>query len=87
MVEYLPWAAYAVSNKGIFKGTSENSESVSKEEVDFLIEKERTTAQYYTDRMIEHFSFNASTLYPEYYTNNNDDVFPNKSADFTGWVL
>jgi hypothetical protein len=87
MVEYLPFAAYSVSNKGIFKGTSENSESVSKEEVDFLIEKERTTAQYYTDRMIEHFSFNASTLYPEYYTNNNDDVFPNKSADFTGWVL
>jgi hypothetical protein len=87
MVEYLPFAAYSVSNKGIFKGTSENSESVSKEEVDFLIEKERTTAQYYTDRMIEHFSFNASTLYPEYYTNNNDDVFPNKSADFTGWVI
>jgi hypothetical protein len=87
MVEYLPFAAYSVSNKGIFKGTSENSESVSKEEVDFLIEKERTTAQYYTDRMIEHFSFNASTLYPEYYTNNNDDVFPDKSADFTGWVI
>ena len=87
MVEYLPWAAYAVSNKGIFKGTSENSESVSKEEVDFLIEKQRTTAQYYTDRMIEHFSFNASSLYPEYYTNNNDDVFPDKSADFTGWVI
>ena len=87
MVEYLPFAAYSVSNKGIFKGTSENSESVSKEEVDFLIEKERTTAQYYTDRMIEHFSFNASSLYPEYYTNNNDDVFPDKSADFTGWVI
>jgi len=87
MVEYLPFAAYSVSNKGIFKGTSENSESVSKEEVDFLIEKERTTAQYYTDRMIEHFSFNAASLYPEYYTNNNGDVYPDKSADFSGWVL
>ena len=87
MVEYLPFAAYSVSNKGIFKGTSENAESVSKEEVDFLIEKERTTAQYYTDRMIEHFSFNASSLYPEYYTNNNSDVYPDKSADFSGWVL
>jgi len=87
MVEYLPFAAYSVSNKGIFKGTSENAESVSKEEVDFLIEKERTTAQYYTDRMIEHFSFNATSLYPEYYTNNNSDVYPDKSADFSGWVL
>ena len=87
MVEFIPFSAYTISNKGVFKGTSENSESVSKEEVDFLIEKERTTAQYYTDRMIDHFSYFASSRYPEYYTNNNADVFPDKSADFSGWVL
>jgi len=87
MVEFIPFSAYTISNKGVFKGTSENSESVSKEEIDFLIEKERTTAQYYTDRMIDHFSFFASTRYPEYYTNNNSDVYPDKSADFSGWVL
>lgn len=87
MVEYLPFAAYTISNKGIYKHSSENSENVSKEEVDFLIEKERTTAQYYTDRMIDHFSFFASSRYPEYYTNNNSDVFPDKDANFSGWVL
>tara|TARA_R110000796_G_scaffold3841_1_gene14768 strand:- start:259 stop:762 length:504 start_codon:yes stop_codon:yes gene_type:complete len=87
MVEFLPFAAYTVGNKGVYKHSSENSENVSKTEVDFLVEKERTTAQYYTDRMIEHFSFNAASLYPEYYTNNNDDIFPDKSADFSGWVL
>ena len=48
MVEYLPFAAYTVSNKGVYKHSSENSENVSKDEVDFLIEKERNTAQYYT---------------------------------------
>jgi len=87
MVEYLPFAAYSISNKGIYKHSSENAENVSKEEVDFLIEKERTTAQYYTDRMIEHFSFYAAARYPEYYTNNNSDVFPDKDSNFSGWVL
>ena len=87
MVEYLPFAAYTVANKGVFKHSSENAENVSKEEVDFLIEKERNTAQYYTDRFIDYMSFNASSKFPEYYTNNNDDVYPDKDASFEGWVL
>lgn len=86
LVEYLPFAAYTVSNKGVFKHSSENAENVSKEEVDFLMEKERDTAQYYTDRLINHLSFNNSK-YPEYNTNNNEDVYPDKDASFEGWVL
>ena len=86
MVSYLPFAAYSISNKGIFKGTSENAETPSKEEVDYLTEKERDTAQYYTDRLIRHLSFNNSK-YPEYNSNNNEDVYPDKDANFEGWVL
>jgi hypothetical protein len=87
MVEYLPFAAYTVSNKGVYKHSSENSENVSKDEVDFLIEKERNTAQYYTERFISYMTFNASTKFPEYYTNSNEDVYPDKDANFEGWVL
>lgn len=87
MVEYLPFAAYTIANKGVYKHSSENAENVSKEEVDFLVEKERTTAQYYTDRFIDYMSFNASTKFPEYYSNNNEDIFPDKDANFSGWVL
>jgi hypothetical protein len=87
MVEYLPFAAYTVANKGVFKHSSENAENVSKEDVDFLIEKERDTAQYYTDRFINYMSYNASSKFPEYYTNNNSDVYPDKDASFEGWVL
>ena len=87
MVEYLPFAAYTIANKGVYKHSSENAENVSKEEVDFLVEKERTTAQYYTDRFIDYMSFNASSKFPEYYSNNNDDIFPEKDANFSGWVL
>ena len=87
MVEYLPFAAYTIANKGVYKHSSENAENVSKEEVDFLIEKERTSAQYYTDRFIDYMSFNASSQFPEYYSNNDNDIYPDKDANFSGWVL
>jgi len=86
MVEFLPYAAYKVSNKGVFKHNSENSSTVEKNEIDFLIEKERDVAQSYTNRFIDYMSFNQS-LFPEYNTNSNADVFPDKDANFTGWVL
>ena len=46
MVEYLPYAAYTVANKGVYKHGAENSETLSKEEVDFMIEKQRQTAMH-----------------------------------------
>jgi hypothetical protein len=86
MVEYLPFAAYTIANKGIYKHGSENSQNVDKSEIDFLVEKERSIAQNYTRRFIDYMSFN-NNLYPEYNTNSNADVFPSKESDFVGWVL
>ncbi len=39
MVEYLPFAAYTIANKGVYKHNSENATNVEKVEIDFLIEK------------------------------------------------
>lgn len=86
MVEYLPFAAYTIANKGVFKHGSENSTNVEKTEVDFLVEKERSIAQNYTRRFIDYMSFNQSS-FPEYTTNSNADVYPDKQADFMGWYL
>lgn len=86
MVEYLPFAPYTVANKGVYKHGSENSESVSKEEVDFLVEKERSIAQNYTQRFIDYMSFNNAS-YPEYNSNSNSDVYPDKDVNLTGWVI
>tara|TARA_B100001063_G_C16726244_1_gene536577 strand:- start:1307 stop:1567 length:261 start_codon:yes stop_codon:yes gene_type:complete len=86
MVDYLPFAAYQVKNAGVFKHISENAESVSKNEVDYLVNKEREFAEYYTRRMIDYVTYNISS-YPEYNTNNNEDVFPDKDSLFNGWVL
>ena len=86
MVEYLPFAAYTIANKGVFKHNSENSTNVEKNEVDFLIEKERDIAQHYTNRFIDYMSYN-QVSFPEYNTNSNGDMFPDSEANFTGWVI
>jgi len=86
MVEYLPFAAYTISNKGVYKHNSETSDTVNKEEIDFLVEKERSIAENYSRRFIDYMSFNQS-LFPEYNTNSNADVYPTKEADFISWQL
>jgi hypothetical protein len=86
MVEYLPFAAYTIANKGVFKHNSENSTNVEKNEVDFLIEKERDIAQHYTNRFLDYICYNTAT-FPEYNTNSNGDMFPDSNSSFTGWVL
>lgn len=86
MIDYLPFAAYQVKNGGVFKHISENAESVSKTEVDYLVNKEREFAEYYTRRMIDYVTYNIGN-FPEYQTNNNEDVYPDKDSLFNGWVL
>jgi hypothetical protein len=86
MVEFLPYAAYTVANKGVFKHNSENSSNVEKNEIDFLIAKERDVAQSYTNRFIDYMCFN-QVSFPEYNANSNADVFPDKDANFTGWII
>ena len=38
MVDFLPFCAYQVKSGGIYKHSSENSETVNKDEVDFLVQ-------------------------------------------------
>ena len=86
MVDYLPFAAYQVKNGGVFKHRSENGDTATKEEIDFLLQKERDIAEYYTRRFIDYMSFNQAS-FPEYYTNSDDDIHPDTNATFNGWVL
>ena len=85
-VDYIPFASYQIKNGGMFKHRSENAETVSKEEVDYLVEKARTNAEWYARRFIDFMSFNQTT-YPEYTNNSNDDIYPSYDATFNGWVL
>lgn len=87
MAEYLPFAAYTVSNGGIHKHVGEDSQNATKSEIDQLVAKERDYADYYTNRFIDYMSYNASSKFPEYYSNNNEEIYPDKDAGFNGWVL
>jgi len=86
MMEYLPFAAYTIANGGVYKHQSENSASVDKTEVDFLIEKERKIAEFYVRRFVDYMTYNQS-LFPEYYANVNDDMYPDQDVQYSGWVL
>ena len=86
LVEYLPFAAYTIANKGVYKHESENSQTVDKVEVDFLVEKQRQIAQHYTQRFIDYICFNMNS-FPEYNSNSNGDMYPKTDNNFTGWVL
>ena len=83
---YLPFAMYQIGNGGVFKHRSENSDSVTQEEVAMLINKVSETAEFYTRRFIDYMTYN-STLYPEYNSNSNEDMYPDKDVNFHSWVL
>ena len=86
MLEFLPTAAITIGAKGVYKHGAENSETVSKEEIDFLVEKQRQTYMHYKERFVDYICDNSST-FPEYNTNTGSDMSPNESTNFTGWIL
>jgi hypothetical protein len=86
MVEYLPFAAYTIANKGVYKHGSENSESVDKNEVDFLVQKERSIAEHYTERFNAYIR-NNNSLFPEYNQNSNGDMPHDSDSIFIGWYI
>jgi hypothetical protein len=87
MVDYLPFANYQIRNGGVFKHRTDNSESTTKEELDILVQKHRTFADFYAKRFVDHMGIYASSMYPEYWTNSNDDMYPDQKPNPVGWVL
>lgn len=86
MVDYVPFSAFQISNGGVFKHRSENSDTATKEEIDALTEKYRQFAQFFTRRFLDYICDN-SNLFPEYNSSTQSDMYPSTDADFTGWVL
>tara|TARA_R100000951_G_C2647612_1_gene183100 strand:- start:280 stop:777 length:498 start_codon:yes stop_codon:yes gene_type:complete len=83
---FIPYAAYQISNGGIYKHNSENATSVDQSEINSLASHATETAEFYTQRFMDHMNYNSS-LYPEYISNQNDGMYPEKDVNFTGWVL
>lgn len=84
---YLPYSMYQVGNGGVFKYRSENGDAVDKSELDFLIQKTRDTADYYARRFTDYICMNSS-LFAEYTSSHQGEVYPDKDVNFTGgWYI
>lgn len=86
MVEFLPFHAYTIANKGIYKHQSENANVVEKNEVDWLVEKEKNIALNYAQRFIDYMFVNQAN-FPEYNNNTSGDVFPTTDNKIGNWYL
>lgn len=90
MVEALPFLAYTLANGTIVKMTdAEQGTSPTKNDVDYLLQKELATAQFYAERLTT-FLIAFSFKYPEYVqsTGYSNNVYPDKGQQYrNGWVL
>ena len=87
LVEYFPFAMFEISNAGAFKGRSDNAEGASLEEMQKLANSSRSTAEFYTKRLIDYLCDNEN-LFPEYdLQDENSDMHPDRDSGHIGWVL
>jgi hypothetical protein len=90
MVEALPFLAYTIANGGIVKNvSSEQATSPSKNDIDFLLQKELGTAQFYAERLTDYLIAFSQNI-PEYLetTGYSNNVYPDKGQQYrNGWVL
>ncbi len=84
---YIPYSMFQVNNGGLFKHRGENSDTATKEEMEYLVQRTRDTAEFYTKRFLDYIC-NYSNLYPEYTSNANEDMYPDKDVNYTGgWFI
>ena len=84
--EVIPFLNFNVSNGGVFKNVPENAVAMTQEELSYMMRKINDTAEFYTRRFVDFMSYN-STLYPEYTSNQDSDMYPERDYNFTGWVI
>lgn len=86
MSTYLTIANVNVSNGGVFKHSPENAVQAEDDRVAALKGQYDRWVDYYTGRLLDYLC-NNSALFPEYSTNTDEDVRPNKTLNPTGWYL
>jgi hypothetical protein len=86
LVEALPFISFQIKNGSITQKNSENGTAATRQDVDYLIQKERDSAEFYGQRIIDYLC-NNSSLFPEYSTNTGADMNPIPNAYYTGIKL
>ena len=82
-VEYLPFSGVQFKSEGAVKHKSEQSEAVSKSEIDYLIQKAQDNAEWYATRMQDWLIANSNNV-PEFLQTTGDStmIFPDQSNQY-----
>lgn len=84
--DYIPFSAFNISNGGVFKHRSENSDTATMDEINDLAARAMQKAEFYSTRFMRHMDY-YSYLYPEYVTSTNEEMYPDKDVNFGGLYL
>jgi hypothetical protein len=83
----LPWAKYKIYNKSVLSPNSENSDSITLDELKFLQTEARNTAQVYISNCISWIQ-NHPGDYPTYFSQNPlDGDMPAGQVPYTSGIL
>ena len=83
--QFMEFAPYTVSNKGVFKHTSDQASQVSQKELRKIINKVKDQAEFLMERA-QDFLCNNSGIFPEYITTDNSDLPPSYETYDYGWT-
>jgi hypothetical protein len=85
--EFILTHSYNISNGGVYKSSPENSEPVSKSEVDFLVQEQHNKSDAYIQRLKKYL---CTVNIPEYTSSqdNDYDLYPDRTMQYSGgWKL
>jgi hypothetical protein len=87
VVEYLPFSGVQFKSEGAVKHETETAKSVTKNEVDYLLQKSMSNADYYATRM-QNYLISYSNQIPEYLeaVGNQTQIYPDMGNAYFGGI-
>lgn len=79
MVDLVPSLYVKIDNGGLVIRSSDNTQAISPDDLYREVERARTNAQFYTQRLVSYLC-NNSNLFPEYSSNSDGDMTPDSQA-------
>jgi len=88
LYELVPYLNYKMTNISVAKKASEFSQPTAVDEMNYLRNTIKSTAQFYADRLVKFLEANYAT-YPKYYEGLNkiSDMYPEQGENFCGIYL
>lgn len=86
-VEYIPFSSVQFKSEGAVRHETETAKAVTKNDVDYLLQKSMSNADYYATRM-QNYLVSFSNQIPEYYESvgNQTQIYPDMGNAYFGGI-